>query len=300
MSKKSPARHRESAPAPSWFDDARYEDVRFSATFEYNELSLNRAAEQIAPRLKGILTVADFGSLIVLILLAMALRDQTLLLVIVFLIPATLLYVTNNLSSLQVRYARGTNLDPVTMGSRVHVTVCENSLHLCNDEGGQQDAEKRVARLQDRARHARAVGQAHVEEDVLKDRLEDRECSHVWQVAALRHERPPPCHAHARDDHEARDHEARAREREDGRHVGGVNPKQIVADLHARERRPPQKARRQTRQHHPRRRGDEWPVLLFSNHVQLLRRRLCCVNNVSAAGRPDFLSRNLPRSAVPA
>ena len=139
MSKKSPARHRESAPAPSWFDDARYEDVRFSATFEYNELSLNRAAEQIAPRLKGILTVADFGSLIVLILLAMALRDQTLLLVIVFLIPATLLYVTNNLSSLQVRYARGTNLDPVTMGSRVHVTVCENSLHLCNDEGGQQD-----------------------------------------------------------------------------------------------------------------------------------------------------------------
>lgn len=139
MSKKSPARHREGAPAPSWFDDARYEGVRFSATFEYNELSLNRAAEQIAPRLKGILTVADFGSLVVLILLAMALRDQTLLLVIVFLIPATLLYVTNNLSSLQVRYARGTNLDPVTMGSRVHVTVCENSLHLCNDEGGQQD-----------------------------------------------------------------------------------------------------------------------------------------------------------------
>ena len=68
----------------------RSPSVRFSATFEYNELSLNRAAEQVAPRLKGILTVADFGSLVVLILLAMALRDQTLLLVIVFLIPAIL------------------------------------------------------------------------------------------------------------------------------------------------------------------------------------------------------------------
>ena len=74
-----------------------------------------------------------------------------------------------------------------------------------------------------------------------QDCLEDRERAHMRQVTALRHERPPLCHAHARGHHEARNHEARACEREDGRHVGGVNPKQLVADLHARNAEPHRK-----------------------------------------------------------
>ena len=77
----------------------------------------------------------------------------------------------------------------------------------------------------------------------------------------------------------------------------GVDGKQLVADLHARERRPPQKARRQAGENHARRRGQKRLlcrcVFLFSNHVQILRRRVVALQMTHSNRPPALLAQRL-------
>ena len=80
MAKKSAARRKEQ----SAFDDEKYEGVRMSATFEYNELSLSRSAEQLAPRLKNSLLFLNVASLLALVAAAIILPDLTALLIALF------------------------------------------------------------------------------------------------------------------------------------------------------------------------------------------------------------------------
>lgn len=138
MAKKTTARRKAAkatADAPVKFSDEKYPDVRFSATFDYDEVSFVRAAEQLGPRAKTAMTAANFGSLIVLVLVALFAGDQTILLIILFFVAVALIYGGRNWQSLQLRYARGTMLAPDPEAKRVHVAVCENDVHVENEKG---------------------------------------------------------------------------------------------------------------------------------------------------------------------
>ena len=111
MAKKSSARRREQS-AQSLFDDSKYENVRVAATFEYNELSLSRAAEQLAPRLKSSMVFVSLASLLALVAAAILVPDLSALLIGLFVVAVVMMYVQYNWNKLAVRYARTTTLDP--------------------------------------------------------------------------------------------------------------------------------------------------------------------------------------------
>ena len=137
MAKNSPARRRDIA-AKGAFDDGAYDNVVLSATFEQNELTLNRAAEQLAPRLKSSFTFVNLASLLVLVAAAVLFGDLTAVLIVLFLIAIALLYVSSHPNRLAVRYARGTNLSPSAYEGSVHVVVCDDAVHV-EDEGGSHE-----------------------------------------------------------------------------------------------------------------------------------------------------------------
>ena len=137
MAKKSAARRREQS-AQSLFDDSKYEGVRVSATFEYNELSLSRAAEQLAPRLKSSMVFLNLASLLALVASAVLLPDLSALLIALFVVAVIIMYVQYNWNKLAASYARTTTLDPAAHEGSVHVVACDDALHL-EDAGGTQE-----------------------------------------------------------------------------------------------------------------------------------------------------------------
>lgn len=146
MAKKTTARRkatkaRAQADAPVKFSDEKYQDVRFSATFDYDEIGFVRAAEQLGPRAKTAMSAANFGSLIVLVLVALFAGDQTALLIILFFVAVALIYGSRNWQGLQMRYARGTMLAPDPEAKRTHVVVCEGGVHVENEKGPVTDCD---------------------------------------------------------------------------------------------------------------------------------------------------------------
>lgn len=146
MAKKTTARRKAAkakaqADAPVKFSDEKYPDARFSATFDYDEMSFMRAAEQLGPRAKTAMTAANFGSLIVLVLVALFAGDQTALLIILFFVAVALIYGSRNWQGLQMRYARGTMLAPDPEAKRMHVVVCEDGVHVENEKGPVTDCD---------------------------------------------------------------------------------------------------------------------------------------------------------------
>lgn len=139
MAKKAASR-RKGVPPQRKFDDSRYDDVRFTATFEYNELSLARAASWICPRGKYVTLGIAFVSL--LLLVGMLYIDQGLL--IPAMAPLAVSIVASSLNSrwdkVQLRYARGTSLAlDATSGPQLrHVVVCGDAVHA-EIEGGPSD-----------------------------------------------------------------------------------------------------------------------------------------------------------------
>ena len=137
MAKKSSARRREQS-AQSLFDDSKHADVRVSATFEYNELSLSRAAEQLAPRLKSSMVFVNLASLLALVAAAILVPDLSALLIGLFVVAVVMMYVQYNWNKLIVSYARTTTLDPASHEGSIHVVACDDALHL-EDAGGSEE-----------------------------------------------------------------------------------------------------------------------------------------------------------------
>lgn len=146
MAKKTTARRKAAkakaqADAPAKFNDEKYPDVRFAATFDYDEMSFVHAAEQLGPRAKTAMTAANFGSLILLVLVALLAGNQTVLLLILFFVAVAFIYGSRNWQSLQLRYARGTMLAPDPEAGRTHVVVCNGGVHVENEKGPVMDCD---------------------------------------------------------------------------------------------------------------------------------------------------------------
>ena len=129
MAKKSGkqvARRKDAARVA--FDDKKYGHALFSATFEYSELTFARASEQLGLRLRSALTAASFASLVGLILVILIDESLVVLVGVLFVISLALVFTTSRWGDIQLRYAR-------TTAERRHVVVCEDAVHVENEEG---------------------------------------------------------------------------------------------------------------------------------------------------------------------
>ena len=140
MAKKNAARRKAIAESQPAFDDSKYGNVLYSMTFDYNELSLTRASELLAPRMRGALSAASFISLAVLVLAALAFGNQGYpLLIALFLVSVGLLYASSNIARLRLRYARTTTLDPAAYDGALHVAVEDDAIHVHDAQGAGGD-----------------------------------------------------------------------------------------------------------------------------------------------------------------
>lgn len=136
MAKKSSARRRGDREARRTFDDSAFGNVRFSATYEYNELALARASELLAPRLRNALTMATFASLALLVLSALVFGNQAFVVLIVFFVVSVgLMYGMSNVSALRLSYARSSTLSTEDYDGTLHVAVCDDAVHVRDGMG---------------------------------------------------------------------------------------------------------------------------------------------------------------------
>lgn len=139
MARKSPASRRRAEK--NSFDDDAYENVRFSATFDYNELARDRAAAVLAPRAHRGVLFGEGAALvgIVAVALTLGVEGTTVPLVALFLVALVLIFVANRWPDLQLRHTRGGSLDPAAGGERMHVVVCDDAVHVRSDKRPVQD-----------------------------------------------------------------------------------------------------------------------------------------------------------------
>lgn len=139
MARKSSAASRRADQ--SAFDDHAYENVRFTATFDYNELALERAAAALAPRAQRGVQVAEGAALLAIVIVALLFGTEgtTVPLVALFVVALVLVYVANRWSDLRLRHARRGTLEPAAGGERMHVVVCDDAVHVQSDKRPVQD-----------------------------------------------------------------------------------------------------------------------------------------------------------------
>lgn len=136
MAKKSTkpvARRREAERAA--FNDKQYGRTLFSATFDYNELTMARAAEQLGITTKNVLTVAAFVVLASMILVILIDESLVALVGVLFVLSIALVFVTGRWSWFQLRYARSTSLAAPATSERRHVAITEDCVHVVSEQG---------------------------------------------------------------------------------------------------------------------------------------------------------------------
>lgn len=128
------------------FDDTAYADVRFSATFDYDELAVSRASTMIMERGRQISLGVAFVSLAILVGMLWINRDL-LLPSMVFLVIAILASnATNNWPKIQRKYANKSTLALTGGAEKRHVVVCGDAVHVsvAAASGTSADGEKTV------------------------------------------------------------------------------------------------------------------------------------------------------------
>ena len=120
---------------PARFDDRRFGKPLFAATFECNELALTRGAETIGHRMRGALTAASFVALLALVIVTLVDDRAMVLMIAVFAVSLALVIATSRWDRLQRAYARHTTLAALSDSEACHVVVCEDSVHVENEDG---------------------------------------------------------------------------------------------------------------------------------------------------------------------
>lgn len=132
MAKKTAVRRRDESGE---FDNSAYENVRVSATFDLNEVSLSYAAELVAPGIKRTLRPISFMALILLVFAAWQFRDQQTFLIVPAIVVMALLFAWSNWNRLQTRVIRSSSLALADGPERMHVVVCDDAVHTESSSG---------------------------------------------------------------------------------------------------------------------------------------------------------------------
>lgn len=132
--KKRPATPAEAAVK---FDDSKYENVRFSATYDYGELPLSKAASYLGGQKARFASLAvSMVCLVLMIVVLMAdsrnLGPALLLLV----VSAVGTVAITNWHKMQLRYARSSTL-AYTGEQRRHVVVTDDAVHCVAPDGAE-------------------------------------------------------------------------------------------------------------------------------------------------------------------
>ena len=135
MAKKTAVRHKDESGE---FDNSAYENVRVSATFDYNEVALSYAAELIAPNVKRTLGPISFVALILLVFAAWQFRDQQTFLIAPAIIVMALLFVWSNWNRVQTHVAVRSSLALDGGSERRHVVFCDDAVHT-ETSGGKHE-----------------------------------------------------------------------------------------------------------------------------------------------------------------
>lgn len=129
---KKPSARRKAAAAPSVFDEKKFKSPRIQATFDYNELSLVRASNQLWQTGKNValgVAMVSLAGIVVYILLAGSegnLAPALVLLAVSVIASATV----TRWDKVQLRRARTTSLGVKGEGERRRVTVTDDAVHL--------------------------------------------------------------------------------------------------------------------------------------------------------------------------
>lgn len=132
MAKKTAVRRKDESGE---FDNSAYENIRVSATFDFNEVSLSYAAELVAPNVKRTLGPISFFALILLVFAAWQFRDQQTFLIVPAIIVMALLFVWSNWNRVQTRVICASSLALNGGAERHHVVVCDDAIHTETDKG---------------------------------------------------------------------------------------------------------------------------------------------------------------------
>lgn len=117
------------------FDDSKFGRPLFSATFDYNELSLARAAEMLAPRAPLALKLVSAVPLLGIVLSALAFKGNNVPLYVSFAAALACIVLTGRWSEIVRGYARQGSLAPSAGGERRHVVVTSDAVHMENEQG---------------------------------------------------------------------------------------------------------------------------------------------------------------------
>ena len=140
MAKKSNRKKRTTpAASPVKFDDSRYGDVRFSATYQYSELELYQAAAYLGGRMAKTASYL-FTTLCLVIMVGVILVDSRNLGLALVLLFVSILgtSVTSNWKKMQIGYARNSTLDPRGVSERRHVVVSDSEVYVACEDGAQE------------------------------------------------------------------------------------------------------------------------------------------------------------------
>lgn len=118
------------------FDDSKYDNVRYSMTFEYGELALTRASELLAPHARTYLTIGCAVSLVALIILAITQgNDNYPVVIAVSVVAFALLTAVTSYGTLRLNYVRASTLDPDLYDGTLHVVIDDETVHMEDTRG---------------------------------------------------------------------------------------------------------------------------------------------------------------------
>lgn len=141
MAKKKTARKvRPLSAEPSHkFDDEKYDGLRFSATYDYGELALSKAASYLGGQKARIASFAVSMAclaLMIIVLLADANNLAPAIVLLVLSMAGTV--VSTNWHNMQTNYARNSSLDFKGATTRRHVAVTQTAIHVADESGAEE------------------------------------------------------------------------------------------------------------------------------------------------------------------
>lgn len=121
------------------FDDSQYEDLLYSATFDYNELSLARASTMLSPHGKTVVLTIAFASLACMLAALTIFKADIIVAIVPMCIALVSSTAVSNWQKIMARFASGTTLDMPIGGEKRHVVVCDNAVHTRSEFGESHD-----------------------------------------------------------------------------------------------------------------------------------------------------------------
>ena len=141
MAKKKTARkvRPTSVESAHKFDDEKYEGLRFSATYDYGELALSKAASYLGGQKARIASfVVSMACLALMIVVLLADSHNMAPAIVLLALSMGGTAVSTNWHNMQLNYARNSSLGFKGTSSRRHVVVTGDAVYVADESGAEE------------------------------------------------------------------------------------------------------------------------------------------------------------------